>query len=70
MKDDALVVIFDMFQEDDESSASELIVGKSIFENAIEATAPHPPPCWGKGGRSELTQRADKCDRSKSRGPC
>jgi hypothetical protein len=39
-----------------------LIMGKSILENAIEATAHHPPPCWGKGGRSELTRRADKGD--------
>jgi hypothetical protein len=37
-----------------------LIMGKSMLENAIEATAHHPPPCWGKGGRSELTRRADK----------
>ena len=37
-----------------------LIMGKSMLENAIEATAHHPLPCWGKGGRSELTRRADK----------
>ncbi len=52
--------VFDVFQEDDESSASEIIVGKSMLENAIEAAACHPLPCWGKGGRSELTRRADK----------
>ncbi len=33
-----------------------------MLENAIEATAHHPPPCWGKGGRSELMRRADKGD--------
>jgi hypothetical protein len=33
-----------------------------MVENAIEATAHHPLPCWGKGGRSELTQRVDKGD--------
>ncbi len=49
MKDNALVVISDVFQEDDESSASELIVGKSMLENAVEATARHPPPCWARG---------------------
>ncbi len=69
-KDDTLIVIFDVFQEDDESSASELIVGKSMLENAIEATARHPLPCWGEGGRSELTRKADKRDGSKSHGPC
>jgi hypothetical protein len=48
-----------------------LIMGKSILENAIESTAHHPPPCRGKGGRSELTRRADKGDgRSVSRSPC
>jgi hypothetical protein len=39
-----------------------LIMGKSMLENAIEATGHHPLPCWGKGGRSELTWRADKGD--------
>ncbi len=39
-----------------------LIMGKSMLKYAIEATAHHPPPCWGKGGRSELTRRADKGD--------
>jgi hypothetical protein len=44
-----------VFQEGDESSASEggtaLIMGKSMLENAIEATAHHPPPCPGQGGQ-------------------
>ncbi len=28
-----------------------LTMGKSMLENAIGATAHHPPPCWGKGGQ-------------------
>ncbi len=48
-QNDDAVVIFDLFQEDDESSASELILGKWTLENAIEATAHHPPPCWARG---------------------
>jgi hypothetical protein len=26
-----------------------LIMGKSMLENSIEATAHHPPPCWARG---------------------
>ncbi len=31
-----------------------------MLDNAKGATEHHPPPCWGKGGRSELTRRVDK----------
>jgi hypothetical protein len=58
MKDDALVVIFDVFQEDDESSASELIVGKGMLENTIEATVHHPLHARARGaGRNSREGR-------------
>ncbi len=40
-----------------------------MLENAIEATAGHPLPCWGKRGRLELTGRVHRGDGSKS-SPC
>jgi hypothetical protein len=38
-----------------------------MLENAIEATAHHPTPCWGKGGMSELTGRVHRGEGSKLR---